>query len=94
MGKTETAFNVRLNNHRSNALHPKEDTIPACKHFNREGHNFNRDAKFIIIEQIRNIEGNEGQLKNTILARENFWIKKLQTLKPKGFNQELNLIAP
>ena len=41
VGKTETAFNVRLNNHRSNALHPKEDTIPACKHFNRERHNFN-----------------------------------------------------
>ena len=49
MGKTETAFNVRLNNHRSNALHPQEDTI--AERANREGHNFNRDAKFTIVEQ-------------------------------------------
>ena len=85
VGKTETPFNVRLNNHRSNALHQKEDTIPTCKHFNNEGH---RTAKKY-----------RRQLKpagkhHTVMSRESFWINKLQTLKPKGLNQELSLIAP
>ena len=50
---------------------------------------FNRDARFTIIEKIRNAEENEDAKKETILKRENFWIKRLQTLKPKGLNQEL-----
>ena len=54
IGKTETAFNQRLNNHRSNAYRPKPDTIPACKHFNGKDHVFNRDEKFTLIEQIGN----------------------------------------
>ena len=52
VGKTETPFNHRLNNHRNNAYRPKLDTIPACKHFNNSGHvTTSKDAKFTIIEK-------------------------------------------
>ena len=91
VGKCETAFNIRLNNHRTNAYHPTKDSIPACKHFHGDGHDFNRDAKFTIIEQIRNTNGKtQTQINKIILQRENFWIIKLKTLTPHGFNQELN----
>ena len=91
VGKCETAFNKRLNDHRANAYHPTNDSIPACKHFHEDGHDFNRDAKFTIIEQIRNTNGKtQTQINKIILQRENFWIIKLKTLTPHGFNQELN----
>ena len=92
VGKTETSFNVRLNNHRNNAYNPKPDTIPACKHFTDQQHDFNRDAKFTIIEQLTDLNKTREQKHATILKRENFWIQKLKTLKPNGLNQELNLI--
>lgn len=90
VGKTETPFNHRLNNHRNNAYRPKLDTIPACKHFNNSGHDFNKDAKFTIIEQIRNFSKPTSERRKIILQRENFWITELKTLNPLGLNQELN----
>ena len=32
-------------------------------------------------------------MRKTLEQRENFWIKQLQTLHPKGFNQELNRMS-
>ena len=91
VGKTENPFNVRLNDHRFNAYHPNEQTIPACKHFNDNNHDFNYDAKFTIIEQLKNTLNKSNQeIRDIILQRENFWIRKLKTLKPNGLNQELN----
>ena len=51
VGKAETDFNLRLNNHRRNVYKP--DAIPAPHHFAVKDHIFNRDASSIIIEQIR-----------------------------------------
>ena len=90
IGKSENPFNQRLNNHRSNAYKPRPETIPACKHFNQPNHDFNKDAKFTIIEQIKRNETEKR--KRIILQRENFWIKELKTLTPHGMNQELNLV--
>lgn len=92
IGKCERNFNERLNKHRSDANNPKPDTIPACKHFSNTHHNFNRDAIFTIIEKIEDQTKTPEEKHNIILRRENFWITKLQTLKPKGMNQELNLV--
>ena len=86
IGKCETAFNLRLNNHRKDST--KEDAIPASKHFNTSGHNFSTDAKFTLIEQLK-IE-NHPNITETLKNREDFWIIKLQTLSPKGLNHELN----
>ena len=88
VGKCETAFNIRLNNHRKDSK--RNDTIPASKHFNGHDHNFSRDARFTLIEQIKN--ENQNNITETLKKRENFWIKKLNTLQPNGLNHELNLI--
>ena len=89
VGKTETPFNLRLNNHRRNAYHPNDETIPACIHFSDNNHDFNRDARFTLIEQIHSTHSTTKR-KHIILQRENFWITELKTLTPNGLNQELN----
>ena len=88
VGKTETPFNHRLNNHRNNAYRPKQDTIPACRHFTENNHDFNRDAKFTLIEQIHDTTKTHSQRQKIIIERENFWITELKTLAPYGLNQD------
>ena len=88
VGKAETQFNIRLNNHRKDINHPK--AILACSHFKLPNHVFVEHAKYTIIEQIRDQMLNKEVLRARLRKRENFWIEKLETLYPKGFNQELN----
>ena len=88
VGKAETSFNIRLNNHRKNVNKP--NGIVACKHFQQRDHNFNKHAKFIIIDQLKNLQKPKEILRERLIERENFWIKTLDTLHPKGFNQELS----
>ena len=89
VGKAETAFNIRLNNHRKDVNNPK--SIPADFHFRKPGHSFNLHAKFTLIEQLSNIHTTDKEtLKFRLKRREDFWIQKLETLTPKGLNQELN----
>ena len=47
VGKAETEFNIRLNNHRKDVWKP--DAIPASRHSSRKNHNLNTHAKFILI---------------------------------------------
>ena len=78
-----------MNNHRKEVKDPK--AIPVDKHFNQTGHNFNQHAKFIIIEQLQDIEETSNEiLKEILKTRETFWIKKLKTLTQSGLNQDLN----
>ena len=53
-------------------------------------HIFNREVSFIIVEQIRKSTLSRETKKNLLKQRENFWIFKPETLKPKVLNQELN----
>ena len=48
--KSETIFNLRLNNHQKDSK--KKDAISACTHFQKSNHIFQRDPKFVLIEQI------------------------------------------
>ena len=59
-GKGETAFNMQLHNHRKDIKYP--NTIPVDKHFNQTRHNFNLHAKFIIIEQLQDIEDTSNEI--------------------------------
>ena len=86
--KAETEFNIRPNNHRKDVWKP--DAIPASRHFSGKGHNFNKRAKFILTEQIRHIDIVKERNKEMLKQRENFWVLTLETLTPKGLNQELN----
>ena len=43
VGKSETPFNIRLNNHRKD-VNNTEATLSVSKHFREANHSFNRDA--------------------------------------------------
>ena len=84
VSKSETSFNIRLNNHRKDSKHL------ACKYFQNSNHNFQRDAKFTLIEQITKSFTTTEQLRLLLKKQENSWILKLKTLYTGGLNQELN----
>ena len=66
------------------------DAIPAIRHFSQTGHNFEHDAKFTIIEQIRNLNKEKQEKRRILEHREDLWILKLKTLQPYGLNDKLN----
>ena len=84
VGKAETAFNIRLNNHRKNTTNP--NAILACRQFEQQGHNFNSQAKLIIIDKLVNTSSCKDLLLERLIQRENFWIQKLKALVPYGLN--------
>ena len=86
--KSGTSFNIRLNNHRKDSKNKKP--ILACNHFQNSNHNFQRDAKFTLIEQIMKSFTTTKQLRLLLKKWENLWILKLKTFYPNGLNQELN----
>ena len=47
-GKSDTPFNIHLNNHRKNAK--PQASILASKHFKEQNHNFQQPAKFNLIK--------------------------------------------
>ena len=44
VGKSETTFTIRLNNHRKDAKDP--NALPADKHFTLPGHDFNKNVPY------------------------------------------------
>ena len=70
VGKAETSFNIRVNNHGKDVK--KVDAIMACKHFHHESHNFNKHAKFTIIDQLRNTSKSKETLTQRLIERQNF----------------------
>ena len=54
VGKAGKAFNIQLNNHQNDVKNSHPKTILACKHFQEKNHNFNKHAKFIIIDKRSN----------------------------------------
>ena len=63
----------------------------ACKHFNKQNHNFQQHAELALIEQIKKQTTTE-ETRTLLKRRENLWVLKLRTLYPDGLNQELNNI--
>ena len=73
--KAETAFNIRLNNHRQDVNNPK--SIPADLDFRKPGHSFNLHAKFTLIEQLSNTHTTDKDtLKFRLKHSEDFWTQK------------------
>ena len=88
VGKTQTSLEKRINGHRSDAK-CKRDPITADLHFRLPGHDFNRDAKFTIIEQALN-ERDKSEMASFLLKIEDNWIQRLRTLYGQGLNDQLN----
>ena len=83
----ETSFNIKLNNHRKDIK--KLDAILACRHSQEKKHIFNKHVKFIMVDKLTNTTKSKNILRQRFIERENFWIQTLETLHPKGLNQEL-----
>ena len=64
IGKAETAFNIRLNNHRKDTKNPS--ALLGCRHFLQQGHNFNSQAKFIIIDKQVNTSSSKDVLRERL----------------------------
>ena len=90
VGKSETQSNLRTNNHRSDSK--KSDSIEVDKHFyDNKDHDFEKHAKVTLIERLRNPEHMTAEeITYNLEKREDFWILKLNTLQPDGFNVSLN----
>ena len=90
IGKSEPPSNLRTNNHRSDAKRP--DSIMIDKHFfETPGHDFEKHAKIILIEQLTNSSHmTKEEITLNLERREDFWMLKLNTLIPDGFNVSLN----
>ena len=90
VGKAQTAFNIRLNNHRKDTKNPNK--IQPCRHFQQQIHNFNNShVKLIIIDKLVNTFNSKDILHERLMKREYFWIQKLTVLVPYGLNQELGM---
>ena len=88
IGKAEGPLNIRINQHRYDVRRP---TGPPCdKHFLKSGHNFNRHAKFTVIEKIENIPSSKIELTKLLEHKEDIWMLRLETIAPKGLNIGLN----
>ena len=89
VGKSETQFNLRLNLYRNRIYSARHNSLtPVEKHFKELGHDFNRDATFVIIERI---EHNSPEKIPTIIKKhEDAWVLRLHTLLPNGLNVRLN----
>ena len=65
--------------------------VPAYHHFKTPGYYFMKHAKFTLIEQISEASNvSKDTLRLRLKRRETFCIIRLETLAPKGLNQERN----
>ena len=62
-GKSETHFNLRLNNHRKDVNNPK--AILAFNYFKIHGNNIMKHAKFTLMEQLAEISNVSKETQNT-----------------------------
>ena len=79
-----------MNNHRSDAR--KHESIAVYKHFfDNKDHDFEKHAKITLIEQLRSTDHmTQEEITYNLEKREDFWMIKLNTLQPEGFNIALN----
>ena len=54
VGKNETPFNIRLNNHREDVKDP--NAILADKLLQKDGHRLKKHARFTIIDRLTNLD--------------------------------------
>ena len=85
VGKTETEFDIRLNNHQKDVWKPV--AIPARWYFSGKTFNSTHMQNSYWLNHIdTDKETNQERQKQ----RENYWILTPETLRPIGLNQELN----
>ena len=87
VGKFETSWSERLYNHRKDAK--KMKSIPYDEHFHQPGHDFTAHARFTIIESLAKMV-NTNIDRKVLEEKEDFWVSRLKTYAPYGFNDRWN----
>ena len=73
VGKSEPPVNLRINTHRYDVTSPNGGAFD--KHFNKSDHNYNENARFILIEQMRVPENaTKLMIRQLLEDREDYWI--------------------
>ena len=86
--KSEWPMNIRMNKHRYDVHQP--DSLDVCQHFRNPGHHFDSNARFTIIEELKQKNKPKHIMRKILEQREDAWVVKLRTLHPDRFNKELN----
>lgn len=86
IGKTSRPLKNRISEHRSNIWNNDSKSAVAV-HFSQAHHNVNM-LQFVDIEQIKMSNRDANAL---LLRREAFWIYTLNTVSPRGLNEEFDL---
>lgn len=88
IGKTTRPLKTRISEHRSN-IRNHDSKSPVATHFSLAHHNVST-LRYVGIEQIQ-LSNRGGDVNNKLLQREAFWIFTLDTMSPKGLNEEFDL---
>ena len=88
IGKSEPPVHLRINTHRCEVNRPNGG--PFDKHFTLQGHSYNKNARYILIEQVNSKTASKAAVRQLLENREDHWMSKLKTLIPDGFNDHLN----
>ena len=88
VGKSDTEFNIRLNNHCKNVN--RQNTSQANQHFKLTNHNFNQHARFTLNEQLDNMKIDKELATLRLKKHEYFWVETLKLLHSHGLNAEVN----
>ncbi|OCT86403.1 hypothetical protein XELAEV_18020085mg [Xenopus laevis] len=88
VGQTTRQVKSRIKVHRGYIRNFKKDTYTdtaVARHFSAMKHNLNQ-LKWLVLEVVNN-PPRGGDLKLRLLQREMYWIRKLNSLNPKGLNE-------
>ena len=88
IGKSEPTVNLRINAHHHDVKSPKGGRFD--KHFNQPGHNYNQNARYVLIEQAKQSNMRKKTIRQLLEEREDYWMMKLKTVTPNGMNDHLN----
>jgi len=88
IGKSQTAFNLRLNNHR-NHIKKGVSSCELTEHFLRNTwtHDFDNNITITIIEQIKKDHLETNKKKKVLQDREIFWQRTLNSIQPNGLDR-------
>ena len=89
IGKSEPPAHLRFNTHRHDVN--GDNGCSFDKHFALPGHNFDKHARFTLIEQINSSGLSKLETRQLLENREDYWMKRLKTIHPQGQNDHLKL---
>ena len=88
VGKTTRALKTRISEHRS-SIRNQDPKSPVAMHFMSAKHNV-ASLKYQGIEHVK-CPRRGGDVNRLLLQRESFWIYTLNTMSPKGMNEDFSI---